>query len=275
MTTRTINNDTLLSLWSLEQNFYQNESTDGAITFLFSGGQDSSTLAWFLHHTEPSRPRTRHLVHCAHLLQQDNFFMAQQAVNLSFWLGWRHTTIFSTQHLSSEKGASCWRASVRHRVGVYVPAQLVVNGHTETDKRESDFFQFIRTSKCTHTFSADSELVHNSSAYSTLALSYTGTRHENEWYNETQHMGRVMQNAASAHLTGTVTKMSTGGNSVMAKAVRRPLSLLMRKDTRLFTASQRLPIYPDQTNFECQTTRAQIRYSVFPLLAKLGFTFFK
>ena len=201
--------------------------------------------------------------------------MAQQAVNLSFWLGWRHTTIFSTQKLNSEKGASYWRASVRHRVGVYVSAQLVVNGHTETDKRESDFFQFIRTPKCTRTFSTGPQFVHNSSTCSTLALSYTGTRRENEWYNETQHMGRVVKNAASAHLASTLTGIRADGNSTKGKAVGRPLMQLMRKDTRLFTTLQGLPIYPDQTNFECQTTRAQIRYSVFPLLAKLGFTFFK
>lgn len=276
MTKQTTNNDVLLSLWALEQHFKQNEPEHDQITFLYSGGQDSSTLAWFLYHTEPIEQSGLRLVHCTHLMQQDSFFMAQHAVNLSFWLGWHHTTFFPTQALLSEKQASCWRASMLDQVGAGIPPRITANGHTETDKRESDFFQFARTPEnASDTVSVSRR---PSTEYWTENKLRAG---RTEAYPETRGNGYVrainpfIQNVQQVHFKYQSMSSRITGNSVMGQTLRRPLMLLERKDTRTITAGQRLPVYPDQTNFECRTTRTQIRYLVFPLLAKLGFGFFE
>lgn len=276
MTIQTTKNDALLSLWALEQNFYQNEVENEPMMCLFSGGQDSSTLAWFLYHTESAQPSRRSLVHCTHLLQPDNFFMAQHAVNLSFWLGWHYTSIFSTRVLLSEKDASGWRASIRRRVGACTATWLSVNGHTETDKREANFFKFLRAPENAAALSIDLKTGNKCSKSNTFTLSYMGAYFGSSQSADTHLLSQGTQKSGSAARASVASSaVITNSNSSTPEVMRRPLILLTRKDARLLVASQRLPVYPDQTNFECYTTRAQIRYLVFPLLAKLGFTFFE
>ena len=276
MTTQTTTNDVLLSLWALEQNFYHNEIEHEPVMCLFSGGQDSSTLAWFLYHTEAVRPNGRSLAHYAHLLQPDNVFMAQHAVNLSFWLGWHHTSILTTQALRSEKEASYWRASLQCRVGASAAIELSVNGHTETDKREADFFKFMRAVEGTDMHSAGLQAKNELNKNNMFALSYTGTFYRSGQRHDAHPLRRGAAGLGFGAPAGDVTSVVTPtSNTSTPESVHRPLMLLTRNDTRLLVASQRLPVYPDQTNFECITTRAQIRYLVFPLLVKLGFTFFE
>lgn len=57
--------------------------------------------------------------------------------------------------------------------------------------------------------------------------------------------------------------------------VRRPLLSVNRAEIRLLCYIEKLPVYPDQTNFDRQTTRSQLRQTVFPLLHKLGFSRFR
>lgn len=265
MTTQTTNNDTLLSLWALEQDFYRTGVEGEPLMCLFSGGQDSSTLAWLLYHTDAYRLSIQNLAHCTHLLQPDNIFMAQHAVDLSFWLGWRHTSIFPAQALMSENEASCWRALIRRRVATHTAAQVSVNGHTETDNREAAFFKFMRVFENSRMPSIDTQSGNGFSRCNTSTLSYAGAYFRSVWSDDTRFLKRTVREP----------QPSSPADAVMPVIVRRPLMLLNRSDTRLLVTSQRLPVYPDQTNFECRATRAQVRYLVFPLLARLGFTFFE
>lgn len=53
-----------------------------------------------------------------------------------------------------------------------------------------------------------------------------------------------------------------------------PLEKLQRQEISFLQQSLKIPVYPDQTNFGQENTRAQLRYSVFPIMEDLGFESF-
>lgn len=57
--------------------------------------------------------------------------------------------------------------------------------------------------------------------------------------------------------------------------VKRPLMDLSRSEVTFVTTLARLPISVDSTNLLCYSSRAQIRYLLFPLLYQLGFHAFE
>lgn len=64
-------------------------------------------------------------------------------------------------------------------------------------------------------------------------------------------------------------------NDRPAMHVCRPFLPVNRAEIRLLCYLEKLPLYPDQTNFDQQTTRSQLRQTVFPLLCQLGFSQFR
>lgn len=53
-----------------------------------------------------------------------------------------------------------------------------------------------------------------------------------------------------------------------------PLEKLQRREISFLQCSANLPVYPDQTNVRQENTRAQLRYSLFPVIENLGFESF-
>lgn len=54
-----------------------------------------------------------------------------------------------------------------------------------------------------------------------------------------------------------------------------PLEKLQRREISFLQCSINIPIYPDQTNTGQENTRAQLRYSLFPVIEDLGFESFE
>ena len=54
-----------------------------------------------------------------------------------------------------------------------------------------------------------------------------------------------------------------------------PLKKLQRREISFLQCSLKVPVYPDQTNTGQENTRAQIRYSIFPIIEDLGFEYFE
>lgn len=53
-----------------------------------------------------------------------------------------------------------------------------------------------------------------------------------------------------------------------------PLEKLQRREISFLQCSANIPVYPDQTNMGQENTRAQLRYSLFPVIENLGFESF-
>ena len=53
-----------------------------------------------------------------------------------------------------------------------------------------------------------------------------------------------------------------------------PLEKLQRREISFLQCSLSIPVYPDQTNTGQENTRAQLRYSLFPVIENLGFESF-
>lgn len=53
--------------------------------------------------------------------------------------------------------------------------------------------------------------------------------------------------------------------------MHRPLTRMLRMETSFLVRTEHLPVYPDLSNIACDTTRAQLRYIVLPLLTHMGF----
>jgi hypothetical protein len=54
-----------------------------------------------------------------------------------------------------------------------------------------------------------------------------------------------------------------------------PLDKLQRREISFLRESLNIPVYPDRTNFGQENTRAQVRYTVFPVIDALGFAPFE
>lgn len=53
-----------------------------------------------------------------------------------------------------------------------------------------------------------------------------------------------------------------------------PLEKLQRREISFLQGSLNVPVYPDQTNYGQENTRAQLRYRLFPVIEDLGFESF-
>lgn len=54
-----------------------------------------------------------------------------------------------------------------------------------------------------------------------------------------------------------------------------PFEKLQRREISFLQRSVNIPVYPDQTNAGQENTRAQLRYSLFPVIENLGFESFR
>ena len=275
MAIQTTNTETLLSLWAVEQDFEQQQPDPILSAYLFSGGQDSGVLAWFMHHTETT---PTDLVHCNHLWQEDNFFMAQHALQLSFWSGRPTSVIFPTKQLTTEQHASVWRYTLAQRTQAHETGHALLNGHTVTDQLESEFFRFARTVEVAATNKPGVLRKPWTEALTDRAVIVYNDFHAAYAIGQlTEPQNPNMSNSASQHLSADSTRNRTGlmiepkFTDQATTRLLRPLNALTRATTRLLSTLEGLPIYPDQTNWEYRNTRTQVRSLVFPLLAKLGF----
>ena len=50
-----------------------------------------------------------------------------------------------------------------------------------------------------------------------------------------------------------------------------PLSSFYRSEVSFLQQLFHLPLYPDQTNLSLENTRAQVRYTLLPIIKRLGF----
>lgn len=207
-------------------------------TLLLSGGQDSATLLWCSAHGTPADRYTT--THYNHLWHEDTMPMAEHVLTTSFWFNVVHRTVVPTAHVPTEHGASVWRkqhmASLREAT---CSSPMYLNGHTHTDQMESNLFRELRIA---------SRIEKRSNA---KTRSINGPPHRRQ--------GPAQRVQDIAHGKRTPTQL------------KRPLHVLTRETTRFIVQAYRVPIYPDRTNVECTSTRAQIRYILWPLLFKCGF----
>lgn len=64
------------------------------------------------------------------------------------------------------------------------------------------------------------------------------------------------------------------GSKVVILQQSVPVKKLNRRDISFLQGTLNIPVYPDQTNVGQENTRAQLRYSLFPLIENLGFDSF-
>ena len=250
------------SLWTaLPHPVPSTQQSRADLNCLFSGGQDSSTLAWLLYHAETVHPT---LVHCNHLWQEDSFFMAQHALRVSFWLEWPVSVFLPTSRLTGEQQASTWRYTLAERSVCANTGSSIAVGHTASDKVESNFLHFLRTEGRTPTMGC--RPTRNSRRGECSSGQQTGPYRDFVHMYSDRAAERATQVSRMIHTRLKPAKMPRPGTLT----VHRPLNALTRTDTRLIAALTRFPVYPDRTNWESTNTRAQVRELVFPLLSELG-----
>ena len=206
-----------------------------ACTVLFSGGQDSTVALWLLYHTARTQGHSLHTLHYNHMWQDSNFFMSDHADKISFWLNCPHCAVMPTHQTNSEHHASQWRAYMNTRLASDNTPHILANGHTRSDQQESTLFSYART------------------------LFREPIRDLTDIPIPPKAAPCNVESAKQACLVG------------QCITVHRPIAAMHRDETGLLVRILRLPVYPDPTNGACETTRAQLRYIILPLLAKLGF----
>lgn len=223
-------------------------------TLLVSGGQDSATLVWLhAHLTVSDRVSTTHY---NHLWREDAMYAAQHILTTSFWFNIRHRDVLPMEQYSTEHRASVWRKYQNQSMTYRASTTMYLNGHTQTDQTESNIFRELRRAQSRETDSLSTAVRHTQC---TNQKSNIGTR----WFDTNQPRKRLA--TRQLQLVWDVT-----GDKQTCNPLKRPLQVLTRETTRLLLQTYRVPVYPDPTNLECTSTRAQIRYILWPLLLKLG-----
>lgn len=64
------------------------------------------------------------------------------------------------------------------------------------------------------------------------------------------------------------------GSKVVTSQQIVPVKKLNRREISFLQGTLNIPVYPDQTNVGQENTRAQLRYSLFPVIENLGFDYF-
>lgn len=223
-------------------------------TLLVSGGQDSATLVWLHAHWTP--PDHQSTTHYNHLWQEDAMYMAEHILTTSFWFNMHHRNVLPTEQYATEQRASVWRKHQNQRMAYHGLTTMYLNGHTQTDQVESNIFRELRRE---HSLISD----HPSAVLTHTKRDKQRPNRGTFWFDTTQPR-RCLDTFPSQLVWGFTVDERT------RNPLKRPLQLLTRETTRFLVQTHCLPIYPDRTNLECTSTRAQIRYIIGPLLLKLG-----
>lgn len=125
----------------LSQKFFSKKR----IVYSFSGGQDSTIVFFVLFHFHRKKfSQTSNLLYCHHFWQIQNFQASKGIFHFSFNVKVPYTIIMSNLSLSNENRSRNWRKKNLFRFCTLQNSSIIITGHTQTDKVETNFNNLVR-----------------------------------------------------------------------------------------------------------------------------------
>lgn len=109
----------------------------------FSGGQDSSVVFFSLLHRKTTS-QNMHIIYCHHFWQPQNFQVSTSSFQLSFVLKIPYTLMFPNMFLVNENRSRDWRKKALSRFFYIKHPSILLTGHTQTDRLETNFNNLFR-----------------------------------------------------------------------------------------------------------------------------------
>eukprot|EP00250_Pteridium_aquilinum_P009452 c18675_g1_i1 orf=15-1382(-) len=210
-----------------------------------SGGQDSISLIFLLKKLQDTWGWKLGIAHCDHQWSSSSRPQASHVAQVAAHLKLDFYQAVATRNVSGESAARTWRYGILHRIASYHGYSVVVTAHTGSDRVETLLHNLFRGSGL-HGLQALTWrrwLCTNPS----LTCSNTSTKESVVKFVERNSQGRML--AAPHHV-----------------ALVRPLLDISRKDIRQFCDVERLPLWPDPSNFSMDIQRNKIRHQLLPFL---------
>lgn len=228
-----------------------------------SGGQDSICLLFFFYIIKKQFQIKIYIFNCNHLWQYDNFRQSVQLRQLCFLFQLKFFQIISNNFLFTEQEARIWRLKNFYRYGFFFNGNLLVTGHSATDRIETFFLNLIRGSSLSglQSFNEKKKLFLKNTIFTKNNFScfkkkktFFLKKKKDSFKNDKKVLNKSFQ-LEKIHIQNYY--------------LLRPFFLVNRIELKSFLNFLQLPIFPDQTNFNFIYKRNRIRQQIFPLLKKL------
>lgn len=182
----------------------------------FSGGQDSTLVFFALFHQKKLN-QTINLVYFHHFWQIQNFQASKGIFYLSFNLKVPYTIIMSNLFLSNENRSRMWRKINLFRLSNLQQNSIILTGHTQTDRVETNLTYLIRgtSSKGVSSFNSFREL-------------------GEAIFNSSQNSSCVRFSSLAFSTSFVVLRLLTQPKQVKVGKKLRPMSKILFSNTNLF-----------------------------------------
>lgn len=212
-----------------------------------SGGQDSISLIFLLKKLQPIWGWKLGIVYCDHQWSPSSRPQASHIAQIACYLGFDYYQAVATRSVAGESTARTWRYGILHRIASSHGYTAIVTAHTGSDRVETLLHNLFR----------------GTGLHGLLSLTWK------RWI--TSNPGLTYHNAFAKEGIVEFVESLSQGRKVAATcqvALVRPLLDFSRMELRQYCDLERLPLWPDPSNFSMDIRRNKIRHQLLPFLRK-------
>ncbi|KAH7431866.1 hypothetical protein KP509_08G070300 [Ceratopteris richardii] len=206
-----------------------------------SGGQDSVSLIFLLKRLQTEWDWELGIVHCDHQWSPSSRSQASHVSQIAAHLELDFYQAVATQNVNGESAARKWRYEILHRIASSHGYSAIVTAHTGSDRVETLLHNLFRGSGLHGLQALTWKRWSRASAFFPPGSSYL--------IEQMNSHAQVYESAESHRI-----------------ALIRPLLDTSRKELKEFCDTERLPLWPDPSNFFMDIRRNKIRHQLLPFL---------
>lgn len=210
-----------------------------------SGGQDSISLIFLLKKLQATWGWKLGIVHCDHQWSSASRPQASHVAQIAVHLELDFYQAVATRNVAGESAARTWRYGILHRIASSHGYSAIVTAHTGSDRVETLLHNLFRGSGL-HGLQA---LTWKRWLFANASITYDASR---------------AKETSIAFIDSHLQRRRPVEPRRIALV--RPLLDISRKDLREFCEIERLPLWPDPSNFSMEIRRNKIRHQLLPFL---------
>ena len=256
LTIKTMN--TLISSFLYQFNLKFFFFSNSSVLVALSGGQDSMNLIFILRIIFQQREINPIYLHCNHLWQKESTQLLFQLLQVSFANKSNILAPTPLVRLTSENISRIWRYRCLERLCFFTQTNVVLTGHTSSDKVESCLMNLIRGS--------------STKGITSLPEKRTIFFKKNRCFSDKRCIFKC--NRKSSLSSNSLTRFINYQATITIRykeekfpiILFRPFLMVNRYQVMVMSKFFLLPIWTDKTNFEFKYLRNRIRYQLLPAI---------
>ena len=238
-----------------------------------SGGQDSVSLLFLLKKLQHKWFWKIGVVHCDHQWSGSSRQQAAHVAQIASYLEFDYYQAVATRDVSGETSARAWRYQALHRIARSHGYSAIVTAHTSSDRIETLLLNLFRGTGLHGLLS----LTWKRPIFNERELGFdpfVQTHMKSARHIPDEEMVRF-ERPFEEHMRDSrpiVNEEEIGSKSLIQECntvtLIRPLLEFSRMELREYCDHEKLPIWPDPSNFSLEIKRNKIRHQLLPYLRK-------